>query len=142
MVNHQIIVQASGVLNYILKYVAKVDKGNKAILFVDGYTNNIRFGSQFLHNTKITTSAINESKPSKVRDTVLTPWALEFLMYMVYILFLVTQKSPPIWPLSRTILAHLSFVLSTQWGLINGAMSFTILQRVTLLVSLSLIIQS
>ncbi len=62
MVNHQIIAQASGVLKYNLKYVAKVDKGNKAILFTDGYTDNIWVGSQFLHNTKIATSAINESK--------------------------------------------------------------------------------
>ncbi len=62
MLNHQIIAQASGVSKYILKYVAKVGKGNKAILFADGYTNNIWVGSQFLHNTKIATSAINESK--------------------------------------------------------------------------------
>jgi hypothetical protein len=62
MVNHQIIAQASGISKYILKYVAKVDKGNNAILFADGYTDNIRVGSQFLHNTKIAASAINESK--------------------------------------------------------------------------------
>jgi hypothetical protein len=62
MVNHQIIAQASGISKYILKYVAKVDVGNKAILFADGYTDNIWVGSQFLHNTKIATSAINESK--------------------------------------------------------------------------------
>jgi hypothetical protein len=62
MTNAQIILQASGVSKYILKYIAKVDRGNKAILFANGHTNDIRVGSQFLHNAKIVTSAINESK--------------------------------------------------------------------------------
>jgi hypothetical protein len=62
MTNAQIALQASGVLKYILKYKAKRDKGNKAILFANGCTDDIRVGSQFLHNTKIVTSAINESK--------------------------------------------------------------------------------
>jgi hypothetical protein len=62
MVNAQIISQASGVSKYILKYVAKRDEGNKAILFANGRTDDIRVGSQFLHNTKIVSSSINESK--------------------------------------------------------------------------------
>ncbi len=62
MTNSQIVLQASGVSKYILKYVAKRDEGNKAILFANGCTDDIRVGSQFLHNTKIVTSAINESK--------------------------------------------------------------------------------
>ncbi len=62
MTNAQIISQARVVLKYILKYIAKRDKGNKAILFANGPTDDIRVGSQFLHNTKIVTSAINESK--------------------------------------------------------------------------------
>jgi hypothetical protein len=62
MTNAQIVLQASGVLKYILKYIAKRDEGNKAILFANGRTNDIWVGYQFLHNTKIVTSAINESK--------------------------------------------------------------------------------
>jgi hypothetical protein len=62
MTNAQIVLQASGVSKYILKYIAKRDEGNKAILFADGRTNAIRVGSRFLHNTKIVTSAINELK--------------------------------------------------------------------------------
>jgi hypothetical protein len=62
MTNAQIISQVIGVSKYILKYIAKVDEGNKAILFANGCTDDIRVGSQFLHNTKIVTSAINESK--------------------------------------------------------------------------------
>jgi hypothetical protein len=62
MTNAQIVLQASGVSKYILKYIAKRDKGNKAILFANGHTNDIWVGSQFLRNTKIVTSAINESK--------------------------------------------------------------------------------
>jgi hypothetical protein len=62
MTNAQIVLQASGISKYILKYIAKRDKGNKAILFANGRTDDICVGSQFLHNTKIVTSAINESK--------------------------------------------------------------------------------
>ena len=62
MTNAQTISQASGVSKYILKYVAKRDEGNKAILFASGRTDDIRVGSQFLHNTNIVSFAINESK--------------------------------------------------------------------------------
>ncbi len=62
MTNAQIVLQASGVSKYILKYISKRDKGNKAILFANCCTNDIRVGSQFLHNTKLVSSAINESK--------------------------------------------------------------------------------
>ncbi len=62
MTNAQIVLQASGVSKYILKCIAKRDKGNKAIPFANGCTDDIRVGSQFLHNTKIVTSAINGSK--------------------------------------------------------------------------------
>jgi hypothetical protein len=62
MTNAQIVLQASGISKYILKYIAKRGKGNKAILFANGRTDDIRVGSQFLHNTKIVSSAISESK--------------------------------------------------------------------------------
>ncbi len=58
----QIILQASGTLKYICKYITKRDKGNKAIFFANGCADDIWVGSQFLHNTKIATSAINEIK--------------------------------------------------------------------------------
>ena len=62
MNNAQLISEARGVPKYILKYVAKRDEGNKAILFASGGTDDIQVGSQLLHNTKIVSSAINESK--------------------------------------------------------------------------------
>ncbi len=78
MTNAQIILQASGVSKYILKYIAKVDKGNKAILFANGCTNDIWVGSQFLHNTKIVTSAINESKAFQSKRYSSHPTGTEF----------------------------------------------------------------
>jgi hypothetical protein len=60
--NAQIILQASGTPKHICKYITKRDKGNRAIFFANGCTDDIRVGSQFLHNTEIATSAINESK--------------------------------------------------------------------------------
>jgi hypothetical protein len=59
MHNAQVISQSNGTSKYICKYVTKIDEGNKAILFSNSRTEDIRVGSQFLHNTKIATSAIN-----------------------------------------------------------------------------------
>ncbi len=42
--------------------MTKIDAVNKAILFSNSRTENIRVGLQFQHNSKIATSAINESK--------------------------------------------------------------------------------
>ena len=41
MSNAQTISQASGISKYILKYVAKRDERNKAILFANGRTDDI-----------------------------------------------------------------------------------------------------
>ena len=62
MCNAQIISQTSGVSKYILKYIAKIDKCNYVFVFANGRNEDLRVGVQFLHNTKISTSAINESK--------------------------------------------------------------------------------
>ncbi len=43
------------------------DEGNKAILFSNSRTEYIRVGLQFLQNTKIATSAINESNDDPTR---------------------------------------------------------------------------
>lgn len=62
MCNAQIISQTSGVLKYILKYIAKIDKCNYVFVFANGRNEDLRVCVQFLHNTKISTSAINETK--------------------------------------------------------------------------------
>ena len=65
MVNVQAIGQASGIAKYILKYVAKFDQSNRVAASANTRTGALKIGSQFLHNTKITTSAINEDKAHK-----------------------------------------------------------------------------
>ena len=62
MHNAQIISQTSGVSKYILKYIAKIDECNQVFLFLNVRNEDVRVGAQFLHNTKISTSTINESK--------------------------------------------------------------------------------
>ena len=115
MHNTQVISKSNGTSKYICKYVTKIDKGNKEILFSNSRTEDICVGLQFLHNTKIATSAINESKAFQSKRYKNHP-TLIFLIYILYILFLVTQKSQQIYPSFRAILVHLSFVLSTMLG--------------------------
>jgi hypothetical protein len=77
MHNAQIILQASGTPKYICKYITKRDKGNRAIFFANGCTDDIRVGSQFLHNIKIATSAINESKAFQSKRYKYHPTGIE-----------------------------------------------------------------
>ena len=78
MHNAQVISQSNGTSKYICKYVTKIDEGNKAILFSNSRTEDIRVGSQFLHNTKIVTSAINESKAFQSKRYKNHPTGTEF----------------------------------------------------------------
>ena len=78
MHNAQVISQSNGTSKYICKYVTKIDEGNKAILFSNSRTEDIRVGSQFLHNTKIATSAINESKAFQSKRYKNHPTGTEF----------------------------------------------------------------
>ncbi len=113
MHNSQVISQSNGTSKYICKYVTKIDEDNKEILFSNSRTEDIRVGLQFLHNTKIATSAINESKAFQSKRYNNHPTGTEFLISILYILFLATRKSQQIYPSFQTILVHLSFVLST-----------------------------
>jgi hypothetical protein len=73
-----VISQSNGTSKYICKYVTKIDEGNKAILFSNSRTEDIRVGSKFLHNTKIATSAINESKAFQSKRYKNHPTGTEF----------------------------------------------------------------
>ena len=59
--------------------MTKIDEGNKAILFSNSRTKDIRVGLQFLHNTKIATSAMNESKAFQSKRYKNHPTGTEFL---------------------------------------------------------------
>ena len=62
MVNIQIVVCSNDIVKYILKYGCKIDKVSRVIAAAGAHFGNVWVGSQFLHNTKIATSAINEEK--------------------------------------------------------------------------------
>ena len=62
MVNAQLIGHANGIAKYILKYVGKFDEGTRVIASANAHTGAVKVGSQFLHNTKITSSRMNEDK--------------------------------------------------------------------------------
>ena len=58
--------------------MTKIDAGNEAIIFSDSRTDDIHVGLQFLHNTKIATSEINESKSFKSMRYKNHPTGTEF----------------------------------------------------------------
>jgi len=62
MANVQVIGHDNGIVKYILKYVAKFDQGNCISASTDIHTGSLVIRSQFLHNTKITSSEMNEDK--------------------------------------------------------------------------------
>jgi len=66
MQNFQVITNTNGVSRYVVKYIIKMDEGNRCIVHADKHTGAvIRAEHQFLHNTKVTRSAINEQKAWK-----------------------------------------------------------------------------
>lgn len=63
MQNLQILTGTNGVARYIVKYVTKLDDGNRCVVFADAHTSAImRVDHEFLHNTKVATSKANEEK--------------------------------------------------------------------------------
>ncbi|KAL7539846.1 hypothetical protein ACHAXR_009663, partial [Thalassiosira sp. AJA248-18] len=63
MQNAQILTGTNGVSRYVVKYIVKLDEGNRCTVWADQHTGAvIRAESNFLHNTKITSSKLNEDK--------------------------------------------------------------------------------
>ena len=61
--NAQILHGTNGVARYVVKYVVKLDEGNRVTVWADSKRGDvIRAEHQFLHNTKVTSSKINEEK--------------------------------------------------------------------------------
>ena len=65
MQNAQVLLHTNGVAKYVVKYITKFDDGNLAIMYVDAHTGAVKVGSQFIHNSKIATSKLNEEKAIK-----------------------------------------------------------------------------
>jgi predicted GIY-YIG superfamily endonuclease len=61
MQNAQLLTDCGGVNKYVCKYIGKIDEKNYVIVNVDG-KGQLTTKSVFLHNTKVTTSKINEDK--------------------------------------------------------------------------------
>ena len=81
MTNVQILAHASGIAKYILKYVGKFDQGSRAIASVNTQTGNIRMGTQFMHNTKIESSRINEERASQQRRDHANPAGRDYPLF-------------------------------------------------------------
>ena len=63
MQNFQILTGTNGVARYVVKYVTKLDEGNRCVVFADAHTGAVmRVDHQFLHNTKIARSKANVEK--------------------------------------------------------------------------------
>ena len=63
MQNLQVITETNGVSRYVVKYVIKMDRGNRCSIWADAHTGSVlRADYQFLHNTKISRSAKNEDE--------------------------------------------------------------------------------
>eukprot|EP00984_Skeletonema_dohrnii_P023809 scaffold12895_cov164-Skeletonema_dohrnii-CCMP3373.AAC.6 len=62
MQNLQYLLHTNGVCKYVVKYLVKIDQGNRITLYVNTKTGQIQAGKEFLHNTKISSSRINEDK--------------------------------------------------------------------------------
>ena len=85
MQNVQCLIQCNGCCTYCHKYCIKVDKQNYVVALPGVEENTINLKSTFLHNTKISSSAINEAKAKAKRRDRKAPvgTAIGFLeMYM------------------------------------------------------------
>ena len=61
--NYQILHGTNGAARYVVKYVVKMDDGNRCTVYADAHNpSKMKVENQFLHNTKIVTSKINEDK--------------------------------------------------------------------------------
>ena len=66
MQNAQILHGTNGVARYVVKYIVKLDDGNRCTVWEDSHTGAVmRAEHHFLHNTKITSSKANEDKAFK-----------------------------------------------------------------------------
>ena len=66
MQNVQILHGTNGVAKYVVKYIVKFDQGNRCVVWANSHTGAVlRAEHQFLHNTKVTGSKINEDKVHK-----------------------------------------------------------------------------
>ncbi len=74
--------------------MTKIDEGNKAILFSNSRTEDICVGSQFLHNTKIPTSAINEYKAFQSKRYKNHPTGTGYLEVTTNIPFIPNNTGP------------------------------------------------
>jgi hypothetical protein len=62
----QVISGTNGVSAYVVKYIVKLDQGNRVTVWADSHSGAILRGEEtFLHNTKITGSKINEDRAFK-----------------------------------------------------------------------------
>ena len=68
MQNIQLLTQTGGVNKYICKYIGKIDEQNYIVVYVDKFGGNLVTKATFLHNTKVTSSKINEEKEKKKQD--------------------------------------------------------------------------
>ena len=63
MQNFQVLTSTNGVSRYVTKYITKMDTNNRCTIHADAHTGaSMRVQNTFLHNTKITRSAINEAE--------------------------------------------------------------------------------
>ena len=63
MQNAQVITGTNGVARYVVKYIVKLDQGNRCTVWADPHSGAVmQIQKDFLHNTKITSSKINEDK--------------------------------------------------------------------------------
>ena len=63
MQNIQLITNTGGCNKYCIKYVGKIDEQNCVIIYTDAHKNGILMSkAQFLHNTKLSASKMNEEK--------------------------------------------------------------------------------
>jgi len=71
MQNLQILLHTAGLCKYLVKYLVKRDKVNRAMAFADVHTGDVRVGKERIHNSKIATSNYNEEKAfekSRMKD--------------------------------------------------------------------------
>ena len=68
MQNIQILTQTGGVNKYICKYIGKIDEQNYIVVYFDNKCGSLVTKATFLHNTKVSSSKINEEKEKKKHD--------------------------------------------------------------------------
>ncbi len=88
MVNAQWMGHSNGIAKYLLKYVGKFDQGNRATASANPHTGAIRVGQEFLHNTKIASSRINEDKAFERRRNKHHPIGRDYPILELYHLML------------------------------------------------------